>query len=70
MAQSAEHILGKDEVPGSNPGISSRNNTQIRTLLLRCPYLCIIITLQSSRNYSAVLITFSTAFSYYWHGRI
>lgn len=23
MAQSAEHILGKDEVPGSNPGISS-----------------------------------------------
>ena len=24
MAQSAEHILGKDEVPGSNPGISSR----------------------------------------------
>ena len=26
MAQSAEHILGKDEVPGSNPGISSRLN--------------------------------------------
>ena len=24
MAQSVEHILGKDEVPGSNPGISSR----------------------------------------------
>lgn len=24
MAQSAEHILGKDEVPGSNPGSSSR----------------------------------------------
>ena len=23
MAQSAEHILGKDEVPGPNPGISS-----------------------------------------------
>ena len=23
MAQSVEHILGKDEVPGSNPGISS-----------------------------------------------
>ena len=22
MAQSVEHILGKDEVPGSNPGIS------------------------------------------------
>ena len=25
MAQSAEHILGKDEVPGSNPGIPSKN---------------------------------------------
>ena len=24
MAQVVEHILGKDEVPGSNPGISSR----------------------------------------------
>ena len=24
MAQLVEHILGKDEVPGSNPGISSR----------------------------------------------
>ena len=23
MAQVVEHILGKDEVPGSNPGISS-----------------------------------------------
>lgn len=23
MAQSAEHVLGKDEVPGSNPGNSS-----------------------------------------------
>lgn len=29
MAQSAEHILGKDEVPGSNPGISSRSNTLV-----------------------------------------
>lgn len=29
MAQSAEHILGKDEVPGSNPGISSRQNTLV-----------------------------------------
>ena len=26
MAQSAEHILGKDEVPGSNPGISSNSD--------------------------------------------
>ena len=25
MAQSVEHILGKDEVPGSNPGISSES---------------------------------------------
>ena len=24
MAQLVEHILGKDEVPGSNPGSSSR----------------------------------------------
>ena len=23
MAQQVEHVLGKDEVPGSNPGISS-----------------------------------------------
>ena len=29
MAQSAEHILGKDEVPGSNPGISSRLNSLV-----------------------------------------
>ena len=29
MAQSAEHILGKDEVPGSNPGISSRQNNLV-----------------------------------------
>ena len=26
MAQSAEHILGKDEGPGSNPGISSNSD--------------------------------------------
>ena len=25
MAQVVEHILGKDEVPGSSPGISSKN---------------------------------------------
>ena len=25
IAQSVERILGKDEVPGSNPGISSKN---------------------------------------------
>ena len=25
MAQLVEHILGKDEVPGSNPGSSSKN---------------------------------------------
>ena len=24
MAQLVEHVLGKDEVPGSNPGISSK----------------------------------------------
>ena len=24
MAQSVERVLGKDEVPGSNPGISSK----------------------------------------------
>ena len=24
MAQQVEHVLGKDEVPGSNPGISSK----------------------------------------------
>lgn len=29
MAQSAEHILGKDEVPGSNPGISSRQKALV-----------------------------------------
>ena len=29
MAQSAEHILGKDEVPGSNPGISSRQKAPL-----------------------------------------
>ena len=29
MAQSVEHILGKDEVPGSNPGISSQKNAMV-----------------------------------------
>ncbi len=27
MAQLVEHILGKDEVPGSNPGSSSKKTT-------------------------------------------
>ena len=27
MAQQVEHVLGKDEVPGSNPGISSKKST-------------------------------------------
>ena len=26
MAQQVEHVLGKDEVPGSNPGISSKKS--------------------------------------------
>ena len=27
MAQQVEHVLGKDEVPGSNPGSSSKKET-------------------------------------------
>ena len=48
MAQSAEHILGKDEVPGSNPGISSTVNRKAlsligqRFLILLCHYLLMI----------------------------
>ena len=30
MAQLVEHILGKDEVPGSNPGISLRSTPVVR----------------------------------------
>lgn len=36
MAQSAEHILGKDEVPGSNPGISLKRR---RLGIPRAPFL-------------------------------
>ena len=32
MAQLVEHILGKDEVPGSNPGISLKINRLIERL--------------------------------------
>ena len=35
MAQQVEHVLGKDEVPGSNPGISSRK-AQLRQWLCFC----------------------------------
>ena len=37
MAQLVEHILGKDEVPGPNPGSSSKNKkrtTRVRFLFL------------------------------------
>ena len=32
MAQVVEHVLGKDEVTGSNP-VSSSKNTEIRSLM-------------------------------------
>ena len=35
MAQLVEHILGKDEVPGPNPGSSSKRKGHH----LRCPFL-------------------------------
>ena len=35
MAQLVEHILGKDEVPGPNPGSSSKRKGH----LFRCPFL-------------------------------
>ena len=34
MAQSVERVLGKDEVPGSNPGISSKTKTPTRWVFL------------------------------------
>ncbi len=40
MAQSAEHILGKDEVPGSNPGISLKRR---RLGIPRAPFLILPI---------------------------
>ena len=36
MAQQVEHVLGKDEVPGSNPGISSKNKRHPTGCLLFC----------------------------------
>ena len=36
MAQQVEHVLGKDEVPGSNPGISSKNKTHLFRWVLFC----------------------------------
>ncbi len=36
MAQLAEHVLGKDEVPGSNPGNSSRKKTVFGCLFSFC----------------------------------
>ena len=32
MAQLVEHILGKDEVPGSNPGISLKRRRSVERL--------------------------------------
>ena len=36
MAQQVEHVLGKDEVPGSNPGISSKQNPPQTRWVLFC----------------------------------
>ena len=36
MAQQVEHVLGKDEVPGSNPGISSKQNPPQTRWVLYC----------------------------------
>ena len=33
MAQLVEHVLGKDEVPGPNPGSSSKKREQVIDLL-------------------------------------
>ena len=37
MAQLVEHILGKDEVPGSNPGISYNKRKALRK---KCFFVC------------------------------
>ena len=34
MAQQVEHVLGKDEVPGSNPGISSKRRKHLKGCFL------------------------------------
>lgn len=47
MAQSAEHILGKDEVPGSNPGISSRKKAPLHLFAVGCFYVLKIGSLSS-----------------------
>lgn len=47
MAQSAEHILGKDEVPGSNPGISSRQKAPLHLFAVGCFYALKIGSLSS-----------------------
>ena len=39
MAQSPEHILGKDEVPGSNPGISSRYKAPLHLFAVGCFFM-------------------------------
>ena len=47
VAQSVEHILGKDEVPGSNPGISSIMKPLSRNGLgvFGCAHLCLCYAL-------------------------
>lgn len=47
MAQSAEHILGKDEVPGSNPGISSRQKAPLHLFAVGRFYVLKIGSLSS-----------------------
>ena len=47
MAQLVEHILGKDEVPGSNPGISLKRR---RLGIPRAPFLILVNSCPISGN--------------------
>ena len=54
MAQLAEHILGKDEVPGSNPGISSRYKAPLHLFAMGCFYVQRILIQSRTRRHSFV----------------
>ena len=52
VAQSVERILGKDEVAGSNPAISSKDQPEMVGLFL-CPCTKIVRISRKYRSYTA-----------------
>ncbi len=78
MAQLVEHILGKDEVPGSNPGISLKTSPIVRKydrgfsfkkeaqdFTLVCPVLLFYITAHFSSCFCE-MCRYLTTVSFYF----